>query len=84
MSNPRIAQLEQENADLASRLDETLQHLMELTMGDENEDFLDEDGGPDEDGGDGVIHGHPDVDPDAIPQVLSDGSFIIGDTLFIR
>ena len=74
-------QLELENAELAAKLDDALQHLMFLTMGDEDE-FLDED--EDEDDVPAFIQGHPDVDPDVIPQVLSDGSFIIGDTLFIR
>ena len=56
---------------------------MALTMGNEDEDFIDEDDGQDEDDGPGVIYGHPDVDPDETPRVLPDGSFIIGDTLFI-
>ena len=80
----------EDNADLARRLDNALQQLANLSIEVDDSGFLDDDDeekddiiGDDE--GPEIIFGHPDQDPDdgSAPTILSDGSVVIGDTLFI-
>ena len=77
--DPRIAQLVEDNADLARRLDNALHQLANLSIEMDDSGFLDDDEGPE------VIFGQPEdyKDDGSTPTILSDGSVVIGDTLFI-